>query len=247
MLADDRNAKPAINPLTVPTSWSITPSPARMPDETESINGEIETSEATPTAPIIKQSDSSGGRVDADPVDFQLGPVIIPTVVVTLIAVLLGLVTFFFVTRMRRRHRKRSASRSSSSGDEEMKDNKVEALKTISSTTMTSTSSLEEDEPRSVSLQHWTSKKAISNRYESWHIGEIDQEWVKKCFPFQDYIKIDFSKSFFRCRKQRNKNQTEDGWEFPRHHLHVISILGEGCFGQVWKCQALNIAGELFY
>lgn len=44
---------------------------------------------------------------------------------------------------------------------------------------------------------------------------------------------------------QRNKNQTEDGWEFPRHRLHVISILGEGCFGQVWKCQALNIAGML--
>ena len=26
-------------------------------------------------------------------------------------------------------------------------------------------------------------------------------------------------------------------------YRHVISILGEGCFGQVWKCQALNIAG----
>ncbi len=30
-------------------------------------------------------------------------------------------------------------------------------------------------------------------------------------------------------------------WEFPRHHLHFIDILGEGCFGQVWKCDALNI------
>lgn len=48
------------------------------------------------------------------------------------------------------------------------------------------------------------------------------------------------------CSYQRNKNQTEDGWEFPRHRLHVISILGEGCFGQVWKCQAQNIAGESF-
>ncbi|XP_067120694.1 tyrosine kinase receptor Cad96Ca [Centruroides vittatus] len=30
-------------------------------------------------------------------------------------------------------------------------------------------------------------------------------------------------------------------WEFPRHHLRFIGILGEGCFGQVWKCEALNI------
>ncbi|XP_054156172.1 tyrosine kinase receptor Cad96Ca-like [Oppia nitens] len=29
--------------------------------------------------------------------------------------------------------------------------------------------------------------------------------------------------------------------EFPRHHLHFLSILGEGCFGQVWKCEAYNI------
>ncbi|CAG2108269.1 unnamed protein product, partial [Medioppia subpectinata] len=30
-------------------------------------------------------------------------------------------------------------------------------------------------------------------------------------------------------------------WEFPRHHLHFLGILGEGCFGQVWKCEAFNI------
>ena len=46
---------------------------------------------------------------------------------------------------------------------------------------------------------------------------------------------------------QRNQSRTEDGWEFPRHHLNVINILGEGCFGQVWKCEALNIAGWLLF
>jgi len=34
-----------------------------------------------------------------------------------------------------------------------------------------------------------------------------------------------------------------DPWEFPRHHLKFFGILGEGCFGQVWKCEALNIDG----
>ena len=28
-----------------------------------------------------------------------------------------------------------------------------------------------------------------------------------------------------------------------RHHLKIYGILGEGCFGQVWKCEALNIDG----
>lgn len=37
-----------------------------------------------------------------------------------------------------------------------------------------------------------------------------------------------------------------DPWEFPRHHLKVFNILGEGCFGQVWKCEALNIDGKSF-
>lgn len=32
-----------------------------------------------------------------------------------------------------------------------------------------------------------------------------------------------------------------DKWEIPRHHIKVFNILGEGCFGQVWKCEALNI------
>lgn len=35
-----------------------------------------------------------------------------------------------------------------------------------------------------------------------------------------------------------------DPWEFPRHHIKIFSILGEGCFGQVWKCEAINIDGK---
>ncbi|KAI1292182.1 Tyrosine kinase receptor Cad96Ca [Halotydeus destructor] len=30
-------------------------------------------------------------------------------------------------------------------------------------------------------------------------------------------------------------------WEFPRHHLHFKDILGEGCFGQVWRCEARGL------
>lgn len=35
-----------------------------------------------------------------------------------------------------------------------------------------------------------------------------------------------------------------DNWEFPRHRLKFFNILGEGCFGQVWKCEAQDIDGK---
>jgi serine/threonine protein kinase len=46
----------------------------------------------------------------------------------------------------------------------------------------------------------------------------------RRCFSFKDYIII-YCSSF-------------------RHHLKIYGILGEGCFGQVWKCEALNIDGN---
>ena len=63
----------------------------------------------------------------------------------------------------------------------------------------------------------------------------------------------DFNGALFRTKKslagkevsaQSNKSLLkvcENEWEFPRHHLKFIHILGEGCFGQVWKCEATNI------
>lgn len=66
------------------------------------------------------------------------------------------------------------------------------------------------------------------------------------------YIDTDFNGAMFRAKKSLEMSETsvstnksslsECEWEFPRHHLRFIHILGEGCFGQVWKCEALNIA-----
>lgn len=240
---DNKNASPAIQPLTIPADWSITPSPARMASEAEVTASEIETPETTQTK--VNMNQGSSKRED-DQLDLSANSVIIPTVVAVAV-VFLSLLIIYLVVRVRRFHRqKKSASRSSSSLDEEMKEGKIEALKTISSTTTTSTSSVDDEEAPSpstdISLHHWTSKKAVSNRYESWHIGEIDQEWV--CRRLLAFFMLFCKTLTIRIwTLQRNKNQLEDGWEFPRHHLHVISILGEGCFGQVWKCQALGIAG----
>lgn len=35
-----------------------------------------------------------------------------------------------------------------------------------------------------------------------------------------------------------------DRWEFPRYRLKFFNILGEGAFGQVWRCEATNINGK---
>ncbi|XP_012525889.1 tyrosine kinase receptor Cad96Ca isoform X2 [Monomorium pharaonis] len=71
------------------------------------------------------------------------------------------------------------------------------------------------DDP-SLVLKRWRGPKAHNNRY---------QPWEKE---FQTGI----------------QNKQEDKWEFPRHRLKVFNILGEGCFGQVWKCEALDIDGK---
>ncbi|XP_014214742.1 tyrosine kinase receptor Cad96Ca [Copidosoma floridanum] len=42
-------------------------------------------------------------------------------------------------------------------------------------------------------------------------------------------------------KKHGNRFKRDDKWEFPRHRLKVFNILGEGCFGQVWRCEALDI------
>lgn len=37
-----------------------------------------------------------------------------------------------------------------------------------------------------------------------------------------------------------------DRWEFPRHRLKFFNIIGEGAFGQVWKCEAYDIDGKFY-
>ncbi|KAL6260765.1 hypothetical protein P5V15_008289 [Pogonomyrmex californicus] len=71
------------------------------------------------------------------------------------------------------------------------------------------------DDP-SLVLKRWRGSKAHGNRYQPWE----------------------------RESQAGIQNKQEDKWEFPRHRLKVFNILGEGCFGQVWKCEALDIDGK---
>lgn len=53
---------------------------------------------------------------------------------------------------------------------------------------------------------------------------------------FTNEMSINMDKSLLKV--------SESEWEFPRHHLKFVHILGEGCFGQVWKCEAVNIGNN---
>lgn len=47
--------------------------------------------------------------------------------------------------------------------------------------------------------------------------------------------------NFVLCLQNIPENRK---WEFPRHQLRFLCLLDEGCFGQVWKCEALNITRD---
>lgn len=92
---------------------------------------------------------------------------------------------------------------------------KVPANKTISAETTITASEIDYNGSL---FNQMRSKRAFSNRYES---------------------NSDFIASPFVLPPKEDRE-----WEFPRHHLMFKDILGEGCFGQVWRCEATNICNS---
>ncbi|KAF2903975.1 hypothetical protein ILUMI_02199, partial [Ignelater luminosus] len=74
-----------------------------------------------------------------------------------------------------------------------------------------------------LAMHYWRGPRALGNRYVPW---ERDSSHPQATTQPSAPPKIG------------------DRWEFPRHRLKVFNILGEGAFGQVWKCEALDIDGK---
>ncbi|CAH4038250.1 tyrosine kinase receptor Cad96Ca isoform X1 [Pieris brassicae] len=68
----------------------------------------------------------------------------------------------------------------------------------------------------------WDRPRAYSNQYKSWDSGHLQ---------ISEETTI-------------SKEDPTDEWEFPRHHLKIFNIVGEGAFGQVWRAQAVDIDGK---
>ncbi|XP_050525594.1 tyrosine kinase receptor Cad96Ca [Daktulosphaira vitifoliae] len=93
-------------------------------------------------------------------------------------------------------------------------------VKTKKANSIAKINSSRSDDP--MVLHHWSGPRAFT-RYESWGSDPGHGQYNKDT-GLKDGV-------------------SDDPWEIPRHHIKVCSILGEGSFGQVWKCEAYNING----
>ncbi|XP_031634138.1 tyrosine kinase receptor Cad96Ca [Contarinia nasturtii] len=88
-------------------------------------------------------------------------------------------------------------------------------------------SSISEDSRNSMVMQHWNGPTAFSNRYVPWE---------RENSHMQATSQLSTSSS--------NSQGKSDRWDFPRHRLKFFNILGEGAFGQVWRCEAIDMNGK---
>ncbi|XP_040167727.1 tyrosine kinase receptor Cad96Ca-like [Anopheles arabiensis] len=109
------------------------------------------------------------------------------------------------------------------------KKNKIDkAKKSNQSNGSSNITSTAEDSRNSIGLSHWTGPMAFSNRYTS--------PWERDT---NGHLQATSQLS-----EESNGSIVKDRWEFPRHRLKVFNILGEGAFGQVWRCEATDIDGH---
>ncbi|KAJ6637915.1 Tyrosine kinase receptor Cad96Ca [Pseudolycoriella hygida] len=106
------------------------------------------------------------------------------------------------------------------------KKSKEEMAKKSNQSNISST--ITEDSRNSMVLQHWNGPTAFSNRYVPW---ERDNQHMQATSQLSTSSTIVSSP------------MKSDRWEFPRHRLKFFNILGEGAFGQVWRCEAVDIDG----
>lgn len=140
-------------------------------------------------------------------------PILIAVIGIFLIAALIGLIIF-------RKQVCRPFGR-------KFKKSKVDKAKKSNQSINVITLS-DESSRNSMVLQHWQGPAAYNNRYTPWATSPLDGG---------------YSSSSFSYNSGDIKVPGYDRWEFPRHRLKVFNILGEGAFGQVWRCEATDIDG----
>lgn len=157
-------------------------------------------------------------RFDTETVPLIESPTIIPILIaviaIFLIAAIIGLIIF-------RKRICRPFGR-------KFKKSKVDKAKN-SNQSMNVITLSDESSRNSMVLQHWAGPQAYNNRYTPWATA-----------PHEG---INSSSSFTYSGGSDIKVPGYDRWEFPRHRLKVFNILGEGAFGQVWRCEATDIDG----
>ncbi|XP_055678314.1 tyrosine kinase receptor Cad96Ca [Lutzomyia longipalpis] len=105
------------------------------------------------------------------------------------------------------------------------KKSKEEMAKKSNQSNVSST--LTEDSRNSMVLHHWNGPLAFNNRYVPW---ERENQHPQATSQLSNL--------------SQESEFTKDPWDFPRHRLKFFNIIGEGAFGQVWRCEAAHIDGK---
>ncbi|XP_055700402.1 tyrosine kinase receptor Cad96Ca [Phlebotomus papatasi] len=105
------------------------------------------------------------------------------------------------------------------------KKSKEEMAKKSNQSNVSST--LTEDSRNSMVLHHWNGPMAFNNRYVPWERDNQHPQATSQLSNLSQESQI-----------------TKDPWDFPRHRLKFFNIIGEGAFGQVWRCEAAHIDGK---
>ncbi|XP_075147381.1 tyrosine kinase receptor Cad96Ca isoform X2 [Haematobia irritans] len=118
-----------------------------------------------------------------------------------------------------------------------------------------SISNLTADSSNSMVLNQWNGPMAYGNRYVPWERGDQTTQGQHLHGDEMETLQLPAlgngnvgvgcigveNGSDGNAPVSIKSNDQFDHWEFPRHRLKFFNILGEGAFGQVWRCEATDI------
>ncbi|XP_033233423.1 tyrosine kinase receptor Cad96Ca isoform X2 [Drosophila pseudoobscura] len=124
------------------------------------------------------------------------------------------------------------------------------------------TNPLTDDGRNSMVMQQWQGPVAFANRYVAWELDQPittvatsqlstnmtnigDASVVGPACGIADPVDnlMPVSVMSGGSSATMESGLVSDRWEFPRYRLKFFNILGEGAFGQVWRCEATDING----
>ncbi|XP_055592197.1 tyrosine kinase receptor Cad96Ca [Uranotaenia lowii] len=191
-------------------------------------SGSVSPTESSTDTSATTPKDASGGTGSKTSTDqtHQLTailPVIIAVVAIFLTAGLVAICIFrkYLCAISKTLKKKNKLDKAKKSNQSNLSSNMM-MMSSNNSTTTTA-----EDSRNSIGMNHWNGPMAFSNRYTS---------------PWDQNAHMQVTSQL--SNSSNNSGGPKDRWEFPRHRLKVFNILGEGAFGQVWRCEATDIEGK---
>lgn len=102
---------------------------------------------------------------------------------------------------------------------------------------------LTDDSRNSMIMQNWNGPTAFNNRYVPWE-RDPHQQMTSQLSNDSQSSQVTGSAGSGGGGGSGGSAGDKDPWEYPRHRLKFFNILGEGAFGQVWRCEAGEIDGK---